>query len=117
MKRIFEFIFITALLSLLLVSCSSKKVQTIEITAQGYSPSSLVVHKGDEVTWINKDNKPHTVSSGTSELWQFDSGEIKPGEEFKLEFTEPTVGSYRYYSKIQGDDMEGTIVVKPEASP
>ncbi|MEJ2103114.1 MAG: cupredoxin domain-containing protein [Ignavibacteriaceae bacterium] len=117
MKRLFGITLITALFSLLLISCSSEKGHIIEITADGYSPSSLIVHKGDEVTWINKDNKPHTVSAGTSELWQFDSGEIKPGEEFKLEFTEPTVGSYIYYSKVQGDDMKGTIVVQPEASP
>jgi plastocyanin len=99
-----------------LLSCGDEKENfEITITSNGYSPDELTIEGGSEVTWINKDNKTHTVTSGVPELMTFDSGEIKPNEEFTFKFIEQAIGVHVYYCKIHGNqEMEGTIIVQPE---
>ncbi|HZS73912.1 MAG TPA: hypothetical protein VFA69_05355, partial [Candidatus Nitrosotalea sp.] len=50
-----------------------------------YSPFQVNVSVGDTVTWVNQDNRTHTVTTGTSNYGPqgiFDSGVIKPGQSF-----------------------------------
>ena len=76
-----------------------------------YKPFQVDVSTGDTVTWINQDNRTHTVTTGTSNYGPegfFDSGIIQPGNSFTQFFG--TVGKYHYYDKT---DMwsSGLIVV------
>lgn len=76
-----------------------------------YSPFQVNVSVGDTVTWINQDNRTHTVTTGTSNYGPqgiFDSGVIKPGQSFTQFFG--SVGKYNYYDKT---DMwpSGLVVV------
>jgi len=76
-----------------------------------YKPFQVDVSTGDTVTWINQDNRTHTVTTGTSNYGPegvFDSGIIQPGHSFTQFFG--TVGKYHYYDKT---DMwpSGLIVV------
>lgn len=76
-----------------------------------YTPFQVDVTAGDTVTWINQDNRTHTVTTGTSNYGPegfFDSGIIQPGHSFTQFFG--TVGKYHYYDKT---DMwpSGLIVV------
>lgn len=76
-----------------------------------YSPFQVNVSVGDTVTWVNQDNRTHTVTTGTSNygpLGIFDSGVIKPGQSFTQFFG--SVGKYNYYDKT---DMwpSGLVVV------
>ncbi len=114
MKNLIKLILI--IFTVTFLSCSDKKDEfEITITNNGYSPNELTVEGGSEVTWVNKDNKTHTVTSGVPELMTFDSGEIKPNEEFTFKFIESALGVHTYYCKIHGnEEMEGTIVVQPE---
>lgn len=76
-----------------------------------YKPFQVDVSTGDTVTWMNQDNRTHTVTTGTTNYGPegvFDSGIIQPGHSFTQFFG--TVGKYHYYDKT---DMwpSGLIVV------
>lgn len=71
-----------------------------------FGPKVITVAVGDTVTWINKDDMPHTVTTydGT-----FDSGLFKGGESWSYTFTKP--GTYEYYCTPH-PWMKGTVIVK-----
>ena len=76
-----------------------------------YEPFQVNIATGDTVTWINHDNRTHTVTTGTSNYGPagiFDSGDIKPGKSFTQFFG--SVGKYHYYDKT---DMwpSGLVIV------
>jgi plastocyanin len=116
MSKLSAFKILLLIFLITLLSCGGEKEDfEITITNNGYSPDELTIEGGSEVTWVNKDNKTHTVTSGVPELITFDSGEIKPNEEFTFEFIKQSIGVHVYYCKIHGNqEMEGTIVVQPE---
>ena len=65
-----------------------------------YTPFQVDVSVGDTFTWINQDNRTHTVTTGTSNYGPqgiFDSGVILPGHSFTQFFG--TAGKYNYYDK------------------
>jgi plastocyanin len=109
-----KFVFLFSIL--ILISCTEKKTNyDVAVTEEGYLPSELTIETGDEITWTNKDDTVHSVSSGVRELWTFDSGEINPGEKFTFEFLKGTIGTHTYYCKFHGnEEMEGLIIVKPK---
>ncbi|MDE1727237.1 MAG: hypothetical protein KGH89_08265 [Thaumarchaeota archaeon] len=79
-----------------------------------YKPFEIDVTPGSTVTWINNDNRTHTVTTGTSNygpMGLFDSGQILPGHYFTQFFG--TIGKYPYYDKT---DMwpSGVVVVNNE---
>ncbi|MDP4266651.1 MAG: cupredoxin domain-containing protein [Bacteroidota bacterium] len=59
-----------------------------------FSPSSLTVSKGTTVTWTNKDNVTHTV---TSDNGVFDSGDLTVNKTFSYTFN--TSGTFNYHCK------------------
>lgn len=74
-----------------------------------FNPTSLGVKKGTTVTFINKDNANHTVTS-TSSL--FDSGKIKSGDSFTYTFNDE--GVFYFYCNYHSSNSQeqGAIVVK-----
>ena len=50
-----------------------RTAHTVIIEGLSFKPQVLVVHRGDRITWINRDPFPHTVTSTTG---KFDSHEI-----------------------------------------
>jgi plastocyanin len=51
----------------------------IEISAMQFSPSVLEMHRGDTITWINRDLVPHTATAGGTKP-AFDTGAIAGGD-------------------------------------
>jgi plastocyanin len=51
------------------------RTHTVVIEGMRFTPQTLTVHRGDRVTWINKDLFPHTVTS----VGKFDSRQIPAG--------------------------------------
>ncbi len=73
-----------------------------------FVPSKLTVAAGATVTWINRDDVPHTATS-KGEPQVFDSGALDTDEKFSFTFAKP--GVYPYYCKVH-THMTGEITVK-----
>ncbi|MDF1611636.1 cupredoxin domain-containing protein [Stygiobacter electus] len=77
-----------------------------------FNPATINVSVGAKVTWTNKDNTIHTVTSGTpgSPNGIFDSGDIGKGGTFTYTFN--TKGTFNYYCKPHSSSMRGTVIVQ-----
>src|SRR5215469_10864346 len=64
----------------------TKTVNTNQVSMQNfeYTPASISVPVNTTVTWTNKDNMPHTV---TSDAEVFSSDTINPGGTYSQQFT------------------------------
>lgn len=84
----------------------------VELEDFHFSVPSLVVHAGATVTWTNKDDAPHSVTSDDG-LW--DSGLFDRDEEFSFTFATP--GTYAYFCSAHGgaggSGMSATVTVIP----
>ena len=83
---------------------------TNQVYMQGskFNPSTITVSKGTTITWTNKDNVTHTVTSNTG---LFDSGDMTNGKIFSYTFKD--AGTFAYYCKYhQSMGMTGTVVVQ-----
>jgi plastocyanin len=78
----------------------------IEVKDFMFAPTTLTVTAGTQVTWVNKDDEPHTVVSDTG---VFRSGAMDTNEGFSFKFDKP--GTYHFTCSIH-PRMVGTIVVK-----
>jgi len=80
-------------------------VVTVEIQNMKFIPDSVVVHKGDEVVFVNRDMVNHCVTEEKSKAWT--SGIIPAGQSYLLVAKENT----QYYCAIH-TVMKGKIVVQ-----
>jgi plastocyanin len=70
-----------------------------------YDPDQLTAKKGDEVTVVNHDTVPHTVTSGTGPSdpnsgKQFNTSIINAGESAKIPLAQVNPGQYDFYCMI-----------------
>src|SRR5215212_9516853 len=70
-----------------------------------YDPDELTAKKGDEVTVVNQDTVPHTVTSGTgatdpNSAKSFDTSIINGGESATISLAQVEPGQYDYYCMI-----------------
>jgi plastocyanin len=83
----------------------------VKIVSKGYNfafePSSLTVHVGDNVTWVNNAGVDHTVVSDNAND-AFNSGIIANGQSYAHRFDQ--VGEFPYHCSLH-PDMKGTIMV------
>jgi plastocyanin len=80
----------------------------VVIEAFSYKPRELTVAVGTKVTWVNKDDAPHTATS-TAKPKVFDSGTLDTDDAFSHVFT--TAGTYEYFCAVH-PKMVGKIIVK-----
>jgi len=71
-----------------------------------FTPASLTVPAGTTVTWVNRDDVPHTVVSTEK---KFKSPVLDTDEQFSYKFTDP--GAYEYFCSIH-PKMTAKIVVQ-----
>lgn len=79
---------------------------TVIIEAMSFTPQVLVVHRGDRITWINKDPFPHTV---TSTHGKFDSRPIAPDGSWS--YVARKAGEYDYVCTLHVT-MKGKVEVR-----
>jgi plastocyanin len=78
----------------------------VKIDNFSFGPMAITVSVGTTVTWINRDDIPHTVVS-TDKV--FKSKVLDTDEKFSFTFTKP--GEYPYFCSIH-PKMTGKVVVQ-----
>ena len=82
------------------------KQNRIEIKDFAFNPQSITVKSGEKVTWINRDEEPHTVVSVEKQFKK--SPGLDTDQEFTITAGAP--GTYSYFCSVH-PKMTGTIVV------
>jgi len=78
----------------------------VRIDNFSFSPTSLVVKAGTQITWTNRDDIPHTV---VEEDKVFQSRVLDTDEKFMFTPTKP--GTYTYYCSLH-PKMTGKVIVR-----
>jgi plastocyanin len=78
----------------------------IEIKDFTFNPQILTVRSGEKITWINRDEEPHTVVSVEKQFKK--STALDTDQEFTITAGAP--GTYTYFCSVH-PKMTGTIVV------
>jgi plastocyanin len=71
-----------------------------------FEPATLTVKAGTTVTWVNRDDEPHTATATDK---RFNSKTLDTGDRFSQKFDAP--GVYNYYCALH-PHMTGKIIVK-----
>ncbi len=79
---------------------------TVTISDFSFTPPTLTIPAGTTVTWVNKDDVPHTVTSNDK---RFTSRPLDTGDRFTFTFSVP--GTYHYHCSVHSH-MTGKIVVQ-----
>ena len=79
----------------------------IEIKDFAFNPQTLRVKSGEKITWINRDEEPHTVVSVEKQFKK--STALDTDQEFTITAGAP--GTYTYFCSVH-PKMTGTIVVE-----
>jgi plastocyanin len=73
-----------------------------------FRPATLTIEAGTKVTWVNRDDVPHTATS-TQKPRAFHSGTLDTDDKFEHVFNAP--GTYEYFCAVH-PHMTGKIIVK-----
>ena len=90
------------------VSADDAGTKSVEVKIDNFNftPPTLTVTSGTKVTWVNKDDVPHTV---TSDDKVFGSRAMDTDDKFSFTFQTP--GTYQYYCSVH-PKMTGKVSVK-----
>jgi plastocyanin len=81
--------------------------KTVHIKDLKYDPKEIKIKAGETVTWVNDDDKDHTIESDDK---SFDSSpDLSHGE--KYQFTFKKKGKYAYHCKYHPRE-KGVIIVE-----
>jgi plastocyanin len=86
---------------------TSDKQNRIEIKDFAFNPQTITVKSGEKVTWINRDEEPHTIVSVGKQFKK--STALDTDQEFTITVGAP--GTYEYFCSVH-PKMTGTIVVE-----
>ena len=78
----------------------------IKIDNFSFGPMSVTVPTGTEITWVNRDDIPHTVVSEDTKT--FKSRPLDTDEKFTFKFDKP--GTYNYFCSIHPKMMAKVVV-------
>jgi plastocyanin len=92
------------------VAQAQEKASTTEVKVDNFSfgPVTVTVPVGTTVTWINRDDIPHTIVS-TDDPKAFKSKVLDTDEKFSFAFSKP--GTYPYFCSIH-PKMTGKVIVQ-----
>jgi plastocyanin len=94
--------------STMAASAAESSPHQVSIDNFAFSPAELTVPVGTKVTWVNRDDVPHTATS-TSKPKAFDSRTLDTDQTFSYVFG--TAGTYEYFCAVH-PRMTGKIIVK-----
>ena len=107
-KRNFLLAFALIVAGVVLAVSQQPAAGTNEVVIQNFAfePATLTVKVGAKVTWVNRDDEPHTATATDK---RFSSKALENGDRFTTEFNQP--GIYKYYCAMH-PKMTGQIIVK-----
>jgi plastocyanin len=85
---------------------TTAKENKIEIKDFAFNPQTITVKSGEKITWINRDEEPHTIVSVEKQFKK--SSALDTDQEFTVTAGAP--GTYTYFCSVH-PKMTGTIVV------
>ena len=99
---------LTLAVSALAFTVRTPSINSNEVVIENFSfePATLTVKVGTTVTWVNRDDEPHTATANDK---SFNSKTLDNGDRFSQEFKAP--GTYNYYCALH-PKMTGKIIVK-----
>jgi plastocyanin len=80
-----------------------------------YKSGRVQIDPGQAVTWTNKGDVLHTVTSRGGDPERFDSDQLDTGKTFSRTFTKP--GRYAYMCTLHPGLMYGVVQVGPDKTP
>ncbi len=83
-----------------------KPEEQVKIDNFSFIPETLTVKAGTTVTWVNKDDVPHTVVSITK---KFSSQVLDTDDKYGHAFNDP--GTYEYYCSVH-PHMKAKVIVQ-----
>jgi plastocyanin len=86
------------------------KQAEVNLQDNSFQPRTLTVSAGTTVTWTNRGQHRHTV---TSDLGLWSSGPLNSGKTYAHTFDRP--GTYPYHCELHPQQMRGIIEVKEKA--
>jgi plastocyanin len=84
----------------------SEAKNKIEIKDFMFNPPTITVKSGETITWINRDEEPHTIVSVEKKFQK--SSALDTDQQFTITAGEP--GTYEYFCSVH-PKMTGKIVV------
>jgi plastocyanin len=92
------------------VASAQEKTSTMEVKIDNFNfgPVAMTVPEGTTVTWINRDDIPHTVVS-TDDPKVFKSKALDTDEKFSFAFSK--AGTYPYFCSLH-PKMTGKVIVQ-----
>jgi len=94
----------------MLAANAHDSTRTVAIDSFTFGPPNLTIKAGTTVTWINKDDIPHTVAA-VNKL--FRSKALDTNDDYSFTFL--TAGTYAYFCSLH-PHMTGAIVVEAAAN-
>src|SRR5882762_7227791 len=86
---------------------TSSKQNKIEIKDFAFNPQTITVKSGEKITWINRDEEPHTIVSVEKQFKK--STALDTDQEFTVTAGAP--GTYSYFCSVH-PKMTGIIIVE-----
>jgi len=103
---------VTLTLGLALVAHAKDKgdddADKVTIKKTAYNPATIKIKKGDTVTWVNEDDKDHTVYSDDQKDKDFHSDNLGNGDSYSHKFEK--AGKFPYHCKYH-PRMHGVVMV------
>ena len=88
-------------------AAAGERKNKIEIKDFMFNPPTITVKSGEKITWINRDEEPHTVVSVGKKFQK--SSALDTDQQFTITAGAP--GTYEYFCSVH-PKMTGTIVVE-----
>ena len=86
----------------------------VSITKDGFSPETIQMKKGSQITWTNTDEATHQVVTDPhpahTNLKSLDSDPLGQGDSFTLTFEK--TGTFTYHDETNPLKFKGTVIVK-----
>ncbi|HEY0501131.1 MAG TPA: cupredoxin family copper-binding protein [Kutzneria sp.] len=111
-RRLLSTLLVVPFLAVLAPTPAMAAPQAVTMAGYAFAPASLTVHVGDTITWTNRDQAPHDVTT-TAGPAMVHSPTLATGQSWTFTFSQP--GTYAYICSIH-PDMKAQINVLPAAT-